>query len=55
MEACSSAHHWARQFQAMGIEVRLISPQYVTAFVKTNKNARCRGALPAPAASFSSR
>jgi len=24
MEACSSAHHWGRQFQAMGIEVRLI-------------------------------
>jgi transposase len=40
MEACSSAHHWARQFQSMGIEVRLISPQYVTAFVKTNKNDR---------------
>lgn len=40
MEACSSAHHWARQFQAMGVEVRLISPQYVTAFVKTNKNDR---------------
>lgn len=26
MEACSSAHHWARRFMAMGIEVRLISP-----------------------------
>jgi transposase len=38
MEACSSAHHWGRQFQAMGIEVRLISPQYVAPFVKTNKN-----------------
>ena len=40
MEACSSAHHWARCFQAMGIEVRLISPQYVSPFVKTNKNDR---------------
>ena len=40
MEACSSAHHWARRFQQMGIEVRLISPQYVTPFVKTNKNDR---------------
>ncbi|WP_213956804.1 MULTISPECIES: IS110 family transposase [unclassified Variovorax] len=40
MEACSSAHHWARCFRAMGIEVRLISPQYVTPFVKTNKNDR---------------
>jgi transposase len=40
MEACSSAHHWARRFQSMGTEVRLISPQYVTPFVKTNKNDR---------------
>lgn len=40
MEACSSAHHWARRLQSMGTEVRLISPQYVAAFVKTNKNDR---------------
>jgi len=40
MEACGSAHHWARCFRAMGMEVRLISPQYVTPFVKTNKNDR---------------
>ena len=40
MEACSSAHHWARRFQEMGIQVRLISPQYVAPFVKTNKNDR---------------
>ncbi|MGU7771598.1 IS110 family transposase [Burkholderia sp. MR1-5-21] len=40
MEACSTAHHWARRFQALGIEVRLISPQYVVPFVKTNKNDR---------------
>lgn len=40
MEACSSAHHWARQFQALGIEVQLISPHYVKPFVKTNKNDR---------------
>lgn len=38
MEACSSAHYWGRRFQEMQIEVRLISPQYVTPFVKTNKN-----------------
>ncbi|MGX7002392.1 IS110 family transposase [Caballeronia sp. KNU42] len=38
MEACGSAHHWARRFMALGIEVRLISPQYVSPFVKTNKN-----------------
>jgi transposase len=40
MEACSSAHHWARQFKEMGIEVKLISPHYVKPFVKTNKNDR---------------
>jgi transposase len=40
LEACSSAHHWARCFQELGIEVRLISPQYVSPFVKTNKNDR---------------
>jgi transposase len=40
MEACSTAHHWARRFQSMGTEVRLTSPQYVTPFVKTNKNDR---------------
>lgn len=40
MEACGSAHHWARRFQEMGMDVRLISPQYVTPFVKTNKNDR---------------
>ena len=40
MEACSSAHHWARVLQRQGFEVRLISPQYVAPFVKTNKNDR---------------
>jgi transposase len=40
MEACSSAQHWARRLMALGIEARLISPQYVTPFVKTNKNDR---------------
>jgi transposase len=40
MEACSSAHHWARRLQSHGIDVRLISPQYVAPFVKTNKNDR---------------
>ncbi|BDC45512.1 IS110 family transposase [Paraburkholderia terrae] len=40
MEACGSAHHWARCFEGAGFEVRLISPHYVTPFVKTNKNDR---------------
>ena len=38
MEACASAHNWARELQALGHEVRLIPPQYVKPFVKTNKN-----------------
>lgn len=38
LEACASAHHWARELQALGHEVRLIPPQYVRPFVKTNKN-----------------
>ena len=37
MEACASAHYWAREIQALGHEVRLIPPQYVRPFVKTNK------------------
>jgi transposase len=40
MEACSSAHHWARRFQSLGTEIRQINPQYVAPFVKTNKNDR---------------
>jgi transposase len=38
MEACGSAHYWARKLQGMGHTVRLIAPQFVKAYVKTNKN-----------------
>lgn len=38
MEACGGAHHWAREFTAMGHEVRLIPPAYVKPFVKRQKN-----------------
>ena len=38
LEACASAHHWARELQVLGHAVRLIPPQYVRPFVKTNKN-----------------
>lgn len=38
MEACGSAHYWARELQSLGHEVRLIAPQFVKPFVKTNKN-----------------
>ena len=40
MEACGGAHHWARELQARGIAVRLIAPQFVKPYVKSNKNDR---------------
>jgi transposase len=38
MEACGSAHDWARHFREHGHEVRLIAPQFVKAYVKSPKN-----------------
>ncbi|MFC0695847.1 IS110 family transposase, partial [Paraburkholderia humisilvae] len=38
MEACGSAHHWARKLQGFGHTVRLMVPQFVKPYVKTNKN-----------------
>jgi len=38
MEACASAHHWAREIQALGHQVRLMPPRYVKPYVKRNKN-----------------
>ena len=38
MEACAGAHHWARLFQAKGFVVKLIAPQFVKPYVKSNKN-----------------
>ncbi|MDR6854510.1 transposase [Variovorax guangxiensis] len=38
MEACGSAHHWARTLQGFGHAVRLMSPQFVKPYVKSNKN-----------------
>ncbi len=38
MEACGSAHYWARRFRAQGHDVRLIAPQFVKAYVKSPKN-----------------
>jgi transposase len=37
MEACGSAHYWARKLQAFGHTVRLMAPQFVKPYVKTNK------------------
>lgn len=38
MEACGSAHHWARKLQTLGHIVKLMAPQFVKPYVKTNKN-----------------
>ena len=38
MEACATAHHWARELTALGHEVRLMPPQYVKAYRKRHKN-----------------
>src|SRR5215467_6927785 len=38
MEACGGAHDWARRFGALGHEVRLLAPQYVTPFRRGQKN-----------------
>jgi transposase len=37
MEACGSAHHWARWLSSLGIEVKLLPAQYVRAYVRRNK------------------
>ena len=38
MEACGSAHYWARELAALGHEVRLMAPSYVKPYVKRGKN-----------------
>jgi hypothetical protein len=38
MEACGSAHHWARKLQGFGHTVKLMAPQFVKPYVKSNKN-----------------
>lgn len=38
MEACATAHHWAREIAALGHEVKLMPPHYVKPYVKRNKN-----------------
>lgn len=63
MEACGSAHHWARTLQAQGHQVRLLPAQYVRAYVKRNKTdaadagalieaARCAEIRPVPVKSI---
>lgn len=38
MEACATSHHWARELEKLGHEVRLMPPRYVKPYVKRNKN-----------------
>ncbi len=51
MEACGGAHHWARRFRELGMEVRLLHPKFVRPYVKSAKNdardaeAICEAAL----------
>ena len=58
MEACGSAHHWARVIGHHGHEARLMPPGYVKAYVKRNKNdgrdaeARCEAVVGRPCASL---
>ncbi len=40
MEACASSHHWARELQSYGFQVKLIAAQFVKPFLKGNKNDR---------------
>jgi transposase len=40
MEACGGSNYWAREFQKLGHEVKLMSPQFVKPYVKSNKNDR---------------
>jgi len=38
LEACASAHYWARELQALGHTVRMMPPAYVKPYVKRHKN-----------------
>ena len=38
MEACGGASYWGREFQKRGFQVKLIAPQFVKPYVKSNKN-----------------
>lgn len=54
MEACGGAHYWARELTKLGHIVKLMSPQFVKPYVKTNKHdsadaeAICKAVILAP-------
>ena len=41
LEACATAHYWARELRALGHEVRLMPAQYVKAYIKRTSTMRC--------------
>lgn len=53
IEACASSHHWSRELQALGHQVKLMPPAYVKPYVKRQKNdaadadsaKRCNGRI----------
>lgn len=51
MEACATAHYWAREISALGHTVRLVPPAYVKPFVKRQKNDAADAEAIADAAS----
>jgi transposase len=40
MEACAGSHHWARKLEERGLRVKMIAPQFVKPYVKSNKSDR---------------
>jgi len=44
MEACATAHYWARELSKLGHEVRIIPPSYVKPYVRRQKNDRADAA-----------
>ena len=46
MEACSGAHHWARQFMAHGHTIRLMAPKFVSPYRLSGDMARMTPPMP---------
>jgi transposase len=53
MEACGGAQYWARKLSELGHTVKLIAPQLVKPYVKTNKNDAADGARSSPPGAIS--
>lgn len=51
MEACGSAHYWARKLRSLGHQVKLIAPQFVKPYVQGNKHDAADAAAICEAAS----